>query len=59
MILNIIRQEVYSEKNKKVKMEYLPDNNTLLLDKASVLANLAAQSENIILKQIKQIKPLK
>ena len=50
---------MYSEKNKEVKMEYLPDNNTLLLDKASVLANLAAQSENIILKQIKQIKPLK
>ena len=50
---------MYSEKNKEVKMEYLPDNNTLLLDNASVLANLAAQSENIILKQIKQIKPLK
>ena len=52
-------QEIYSESTKEVKMEYLPDNNTLSLDRDSVLGKLASQPEAIILKQIKQIKPMK
>lgn len=52
-------QEIYSENTKEVKMEYLPDSNTLSLDSDSVLGRLASQPEAIILKQIKQIKPMK
>ena len=52
-------QEIYSENTKEVKMEYLPDSNTLSLDSDSVLGRLASQPEPIILKQIKQIKPMK
>ena len=52
-------QEIYSESTKEVKMEYLPDSNTLSLDRDSVLGKLASQPEAIILKQIKQIKPMK
>ena len=52
-------QEIYSENTKEVKMEYLPDSNTLSLDSDSVLGRLASQPEAIILKQIKQIKPIK
>ena len=52
-------QEIYSENTKEVKMEYLPDSNALSLDSDSVLGRLASQPEAIILKQIKQIKPMK
>ena len=52
-------QEIYSENTKEVKMEYLPDSNTLSLYSDSVLGRLASQPEAILLKQIKQIKPMK